>query len=160
MKRTTVLSIAFYATSLALVAGLTAHGADPTPPAPPTPSPACPNPCCDIDAQVAEMLEQLKDEERWFVFIDYQMGYSPFNRMSWKVTQKEASALIGEISATEVELHVKLMEGNATPEEREKMASDYKKRIAEIREMRRKYVRDVYLKVYKIPAGSLAYDAL
>lgn len=166
MKRTTVLSITLYVASLALVAGLTAHGANYTPPPSPTlptsttSKPVCPNPCCDIDVQVAEMLEQLKDEERWLFFIHYQMGYPPFNKMSWNVTQAQASALMGQISATEIDLKIDLDDERTTPEERVKIVTDYKKKITEIRELRRQFIRDVCLKVYKIPAESLVHDVL
>lgn len=147
--RRSALAATFYVVSMLSLAGLSIRGSDA--------SRACP----DLDAQIAEMKEHLEDEERWRVFFDNQMLYPSFRQMPWgEIDVKQATDLQVEISwAHDIDLK-KLAESNGTVEEKQKMVAEIKEKIRTIREMRRQYVRDVYLKVYKIPAEDPAYGVL
>lgn len=117
--------------------------------------------CCDVEAKIAVLRERLKDEERWFTFIHYQIPYVPFRKMSWNRVYPE--------QATDLQIDIEWLQSvdlkaldtfSGTESERRKLIDEIEAKFEKTRELRRAFIRDVYLKVYNIPAEDPAYDVL
>lgn len=141
-------------------------GARGSPTEPPVASPEpevvpCPRACCNVEARIDALKDRIADEERWFAALYYLMPYPPFKSMPWKHVYPDQATDLQVDTEWLRNVDLKAVEGFlGTDLERHKMLDEIETRLEKVGEMRRAFVRDVYLKVYKIPAEDPIYKVL